>query len=398
MSPPDLLDGFRDRRLAEALERRIAERAGRLPRVPFTMMEVCGTHTVAIARFGLRRLLPPAVRLVSGPGCPVCVTDAGFIDAACELAGCGTILATFGDMLRVPGTRSSLAEARAAGADVRVCLSPLAALEWARAAPGREVVLVAVGFETTTAPLVRVVERAAAEGVRNVSLLTAFKTMPAALDALLRAPDVTVDGFICPPHVSAIIGAAAYRPLAAAYRRPMVVAGFEPLDILAGIDALLAQAERGAAEVENRYTRVVHEQGNPLAQALVRAHLEPEDAVWRGLGTIPGSGLRLRPAFAAWDARVRHQIEIRPGKSAAGCRCGDVLRGKIDPAQCSLFGRACTPSEPVGPCMVSAEGSCAAWYRYDRPAGAGAPPAGRHATEERKHGSRVASRRRKESS
>jgi hydrogenase expression/formation protein HypD len=373
MNRPDLLDGFRDRRLAAALQRRIAERASRLPRTPLTLMEVCGTHTVAIARFGLRRLLPPAVRLVSGPGCPVCVTDAGFIDAACELARRGMVLATFGDMLRVPGTAGSLAEARAAGGDVRVCLSPLAALEWARGEPGREVVLIAVGFETTTAPLAAVVARAAAEGVRNLSLLTACKTMPAALDALLRAPDVTVDGFLCPPHVSAIIGAAAYRPLAAAYRRPLVVAGFEPLDILDGIDAVLAQAGRGAGEVENRYTRVVHENGNPVAQALVRAHLEPEDAAWRGLGVLPGSGLRLRPAFAAWDARVRHGIEVRPGKPAAGCRCGDVLRGRLDPGECALFGRACTPASPVGPCMVSAEGSCAARYRYDRAPADGAP-------------------------
>ncbi len=356
-------DAFRERGAAQALRARLADDAARLDG-DFRAMEVCGSHTMAIARYGLRELLPPRLRLVSGPGCPVCVTDPGYLDAAIALGRQGAILATFGDLLHAPASAGDLAGARAEGVDVEVCTTPLAALELARRYPDREVVFLAIGFETTVAPVVSLVPRARAAGLRNLSLLTAFKTIPPALEALVAEPDVPLDGLLCPAHVSAVIGADAYRPFAERHGRPCVIAGFEPLDILLGLHGLLAQRLRGEARVENQYDRVVRPGGNPRALALMHTLLEPEDAHWRGLGTIPGSGLRLRAAYADTDAARRHGIEVRPGRPRPGCRCGDVLKGRIEPADCPLFGRGCSPDRPVGPCMVSAEGSCAAAFRF----------------------------------
>jgi hydrogenase expression/formation protein HypD len=328
------------------------------------IMEVCGSHTMAIGRFGLRDLLPPNVALVSGPGCPVCVTPPGYVDAAMALAHRGAVIATFGDMLNVPGSRSSLAACRAGGGEIEVCYSPRAALALSQARPDREVVFLAIGFETTVAPVASLVDLASAAGTRNLSLLTAFKLVPPALRAVLADPGVQVDAFLCPAHVSAIIGPRPYEPFAQEFGRPCVIAGFEPLDILYGLCGILAQLVQGRAAVENQYARVVRPDGNPKARALMERLLEPVDAPWRGIGTLPASGLALRPAYRDRDAAVRFGIEVGPGEEAPGCRCGDVIKGKHAPPACPLFGRRCTPSSPVGPCMVSAEGTCAAYYRY----------------------------------
>ena len=362
------LDGFRNPDAARQLRLEIAAVAARLgsrPR-PVNIMEVCGSHTMAIARYGLRDLLPPGIELISGPGCPVCVTDAGYLDAALELARRGLTIATFGDMLNVPGSGETLAAARAGGACVEVCYSPLAALELARRHPDRQVVFLAIGFETTIAPAISLVDSAIRERLDNLSLLVAFKLIPPALRALAADPEIHVDAFLCPAHVSAIIGANAYASFVRDFQVPCVVAGFEPLDILLGIKGILAQLAAGEARVENQYSRVVRAEGNRLAQALMEKYLEPAAAVWRGFGAIPDSGLALRAEFAHYNAEVRHGLTIVPGRPDRRCRCGDVLKGKIRPADCPLFGQACTPLRPVGPCMVSAEGSCAAHYKYCR--------------------------------
>ncbi len=362
------LDGFRDPDAGRALAGQIQERGATLAakggRV--RMMEVCGTHTMSIARYGIRDVLPENVELVSGPGCPVCVTDTGYIDAAISLAERGHIVATFGDLVRVPGSSGTLAEARGRGAHVEVCYSPEAALDLARAHPDREVVFLGIGFETTTAPVLSLVPLAAAAGLTNLSLLTAFKLVPPALDALLADPLVAVHAFICPAHVSAIIGSEAYRPYVE-QGVPAVVAGFEPLDILMAVSEIIDQHTRGVAELVNQYDRVVRPDGNARAQALFAKYLEPVDAAWRGIGVIPQSGLGLRSDYAAFDASLKLDAPISAGEPDKRCRCGDVLKGIITPQGCPLFGRGCTPLRPVGPCMVSSEGSCAAYFKYVAP-------------------------------
>ena len=363
------IDGFRNPDVAAQFVRRIAEQGcalagqGRTVRI----MEVCGSHTMAIGRYGIRQLLPENVELVSGPGCPVCVTDPGYLDAAIALAGRGAVIVTFGDMIRVPGSVSNLASCRAAGGDIRVCYSPSAAVGLAKSLPDREVVFLAVGFETTIAPVVSLVEEALREGVTNLSLLTAFKLVPPALRALLADPEIRIDAFLCPAHVSAIIGARAYEPFAAACRVPCVIAGFEPLDILFGVNGILAQVLKHEARVENQYARVVRPEGNVKAQARIAHYLEPVDAAWRGIGVIPASGLGLRPEYAAFDAERKFALPVQPGHQHAGCRCGDVIKGKLRPTSCGLFAKVCTPDNPVGPCMVSAEGTCAAYFKYELP-------------------------------
>lgn len=364
------LDGFRNPGAAAALRERIGRLASRLEESGrrACIMEVCGSHTMAIGRHGIRDLLPPSVDLVSGPGCPVCVTDAGYVDAAIELVRRGAEVCTFGDMLNVPGSDGNLAEARAVGGTVTVCYTPLEALARARADRSREVVFLAIGFETTIAPVVSLVEIALTEGLGNLSLLTAFKVVPPALEALAADPELRVDAFLCPPHVSAIIGSDAYVAFAERHRRPCVVAGFEPLDILMGVEELLTQLVNGEHQVVNQYSRVVTRQGNRCAQAVMAKYLQPVAADWRGLGRLDASGLALRPEYAAFDAERRFGLAVRRGREPAGCRCGDVIKGKLRPAECPLFGKACTPSRPIGPCMVSSEGSCAAWFKYSRTA------------------------------
>ena len=333
---------------------------------PMTIMEVCGTHTMAIARFGIRQLLPPQIRLISGPGCPVCVTPQSDIDAFIELASRPDVTAaTFGDMLRVPGSRSSLEAERAHGADVRIVYSPTDALETARRNPTRETVFFGVGFETTTPGVALTIAAAARERITNFSVYCAHKTIPAALEALLSGDAPAIDGFLLPGHVSTIIGSRAYEQVARDFGAACVVSGFEPTDILQSILMLVRQIKEGRAEVENQYRRVVTENGNSAAQQAVAAVFEPCDAAWRGIGLIPGSGLKIRQDYVAYDARIRFGIaeEVHSGEPE-GCLCGEILKGRSRPSDCPLFGSACTPAEPVGPCMVSSEGACAAWYRY----------------------------------
>jgi len=358
------LDEFRDPRRAQAFLQRIRERA----RHPLRLMEFCGTHTHAIFRHGIRQLLPETVTMLSGPGCPVCVTSAGDLDRAIGLAGLpGVTLATFGDMLRVPGSRGSLQAAKAAGADVRVVYSSLDALELARRQPERMVILLGVGFETTAPTVAAAVLQAAREGLANFRLLSLHKLTPPATTAILQAGEVALDGILAPGHVSAIIGAQAWEFVARDHGLPCTVTGFEPLDILAGIADLVEQHEAGRAEVHNAYGRGVRPAGNPVARGLLEEVFEPVPAEWRGLGTVPASGLALRERFRALDAApllAQHGLDRLEAREPASCRCGDVLRGALRPPECPLFGRVCTPERPVGPCMVSSEGTCAAYYRY----------------------------------
>jgi hydrogenase expression/formation protein HypD len=333
---------------------------------PVTIMEVCGTHTMAAARAGLHALLPQNVSLLAGPGCPVCVTPIRYIDRAVAIAlQPDTLVATFGDLVRVPGTSLSLEQARARGAAVEIVYSPSDALVLARQQPGRRVVFLGVGFETTAPAVAWTLRRARQEGLRNYSVLCAHKTMPQAMAALVRDGQVKIDGFLCPGHVSVITGAGIFSFLAEAYRLPCVVAGFEPADILEGLAMLLEQIRAGRPEVGIQYRRSVRLTGNVQALSLLQEVFAPADTEWRGLGLIPGSGLSIREDFAAWDADpVFASLPMPESREPDGCRCGDVLRGLCRPPDCPLFARACTPATPVGACMVSSEGACAAYHHY----------------------------------
>jgi hydrogenase expression/formation protein HypD len=348
------------------------ERIRALVAEPVSLMEVCGTHTVAISRFGLRSILPDGLRLLSGPGCPVCVTPLSEIDRAIAIARePGVILTTFGDMMRVPGSRSSLEEERSEGADVRILYSALEALDIAEADPGREVVFVGVGFETTSPTIAATVLDAERRGIGNFSVLPFFKRVPPALEMLARVPTRALHGFICPGHVSAIIGSAAYEPVAREHNLPCVVVGFEPLDILAGIVMLLEQVHEirtngGHARVQTEYCRAVTPEGNLAAQSTMSEALSICDAEWREIGVIEKSGHELSEHLRAFDARERIPVEIGEPVSRGGCICGEIMLGLKLPTDCPSFGRACTPRDPVGPCMVSTEGACAAFYKYDR--------------------------------
>jgi hydrogenase expression/formation protein HypD len=303
------------------------------------------------------------VRLISGPGCPVCVTPQEEIDRFIALGGIdGVRLGTFGDMVRVPGTQRSLEQARAEGAEVLVVYSPMDAVEAAAREPEREVVFFGIGFETTAPGVALAILEAQRRGLGNFSVLCAHKLIPPAMMALLQS-EVMIDGFLCPGHVSVIIGSEAYRPVAEK-GKPCVVAGFEAVDVLQGVEMLVRQIGEGRAEVEVGYRRAVRPEGNRKAQDMMVRVFEVVDAGWRGLGVIPGSGLALREEFSEFDAARRFEVEVPPTKEPAGCRCGDVLRGAIEPSECGLFGKECTPRRPVGACMVSSEGACQAWYRY----------------------------------
>lgn len=338
--------------------------AGRIGR-PLKLMEVCGTHTVAIFRHGIRGLIPEGITLLSGPGCPVCVTSIKDVDTAVALAKTpGVALVTFGDMMRVPGGRTSLYGARAEGADVRVVYSPLDALKIAREEKGRKVVFFATGFETTSPLVAATVMTALREGIENFFIYPAHKLVPPALRALLDAPEVKVDGFILPGHVSTIIGLRAYGFLASEYGAPSAVTGFSARDILEGILMLLEQIDSGRPEVRNQYEGVVREEGNPTAVAAIYEVFAPCDAYWRGIGPIPRSGLSLRAEHSALDIRNALPLEVPEHPEPRACSCGEVLRGLKLPTDCPLFGKTCTPESPVGACMVSTEGSCAAYYRY----------------------------------
>lgn len=352
---------FKDPKLARGL----IETIHRLAPEHATLMEVCGTHTVAIARNGIRDLMPEGLRLASGPGCPVCVTCNRDIDTVIALARIPNVtITTFGDMTRVPGSTSSLLAEQAAGRSVEIVYSPLDALAFAKAHPEREVVFVGVGFETTTPLVAMAIKRAKAMGLSNFTVFAAHKNMPGALELLVGDPTLELDALILPGHVSTIIGAEPYRFLAEKYGIPGVITGFEPVDVLQGITMLVRQLHEGRAEIEIAYARGVMPEGNPVALAAIDEVFETCTATWRGLGDIPGSGYRIRDEFANFDAVRRFEPDVEPTRDPKGCRCGDVLRARIAPNECPLFRTVCTPENPVGPCMVSSEGSCAAYYRY----------------------------------
>jgi hydrogenase expression/formation protein HypD len=328
------------------------------------LMEVCGGHTAAIYRFALHDLLPPTVQLLSGPGCPVCVTSNDFVDRAIALSFLpDTTIATFGDLIRVPGSTRSLANARAQGADVRVFYSSADALNWTETHPERRVVFLGIGFETTACTLAATIAEAIRNKVENFFLLSALKTMPEALRALFTSPDVQVNGLILPGHVTTVAGMDAFEFIAREFSIPCVVSGFEPVDLMETILMLCRQILEHRSSVENQYHRVVRKQGNPRAQELILEMLEPCDMPWRGFGVIPRSGLRLRSIHSQWDAE-NIQVEVEPPREDSACQCGDVLRGRIRPNECPLFGKVCTPDTPHGACMVSAEGACAAVYHF----------------------------------
>ncbi len=354
------IDEFRNPEVAKHLLVEIKA----ISKTPIRLMEVCGTHTMSIGRYGLRTLLPSHIKLISGPGCPVCVTSAKDIDKMIKLASYDVIVTTFGDLMRVPGSRSSLQKERANGADVRVVYSPFDALEIAKKNPNKPVVFLGVGFETTAPGIAATVMAAKEQGIKNFFIFSAHKVTPPVMEALISSPDLKIDGFICPGHVSVIVGLKPYERLVEKYHVPCVVTGFEPVDILQGILMLVKQIEKHSPKAEIQYTRAVKPEGNPKAMELMFKVFEPVDATWRGIGVIPKSGLALKEEYAAHDASKVFDIEVGEAKEPPGCRCGDILKGLITPPECPLFGKICTPAHPVGPCMVSAEGSCAAYYKY----------------------------------
>ncbi len=367
------VDEFRDGELARGIAAAIAREAS--PARRYAFMEFCGGHTHAISRYGLADLLPSQVRMIHGPGCPVCVLPIGRIDQAIRLAlDDGVTLCTYADTLRVPASAGlTMLRARARGADIRMVYSAAEALDLARREPGRQVVFFAIGFETTTPPTALLVRQAATLGLSNFSVLCCHVLTPPAIAAILDAPEarapggVALDGFIGPAHVSTVIGSRPYARFAAAYKKPVVIAGFEPLDVMQSILMLVRQVNDGRAEVENEFTRAVTDEGNLKAQALMtdvfalREHFE-----WRGLGVLPRSALRIHERYAAFDAEVRFGLAYTPVADHKACECGPILRGVMAPLDCKLFGTVCTPETPMGACMVSSEGACAAHYTYGR--------------------------------
>ena len=334
---------------------------------PVKLMEVCGTHTMAIAKAGIKSLLPPQVELLSGPGCPVCVTPAEVIDQILELSmEPGIIITSYGDMLRVPGSRpgDSLLRRRALGARVEIVYSPMDDIEIAKANPAREVVFLGVGFETTAPGTAAAVLTAQERGVKNFTVWSMLKLVEPALRALMGMEGFDVQGFLCPGHVGTIIGERGFGFLPEAYHMPAVISGFEPEDILLSVYLLLKQIREGRPRVQNEYTRAVSKNGNELAQKILREAFEPRADLWRGLGRIEQSGLGLREELRDHDAQARFGLETLPAPKPTACRCGQVITGRLGPTGCPLFGTRCTPEDPVGPCMVSSEGACAAAYKY----------------------------------
>ena len=327
-------------------------------------MEVCGTHTVSIFRSGIRQILPDNVELVSGPGCPVCVTCDDYIDKAIAYSQQNFIIATFGDMLKVPGSQSSLANAQAEGAEIKIVYSPLDCIKLAQENPHKQIIFLAVGFETTAPTAAATVLAAKAQGIKNLFMLSAQKLVPPALKFLLNDSAVKVDGFLLPGHVAVVIGADAFNFLATDFKIPSAIGGFEADEILSALASLLEQIDSNRAEVSNNYRSVVKAKGNVAAQRILAQVYEVSDVEWRGMGKIPASGLKMRDEFAAFDIERVAPIEIEHANKKTACRCGEVLRGVVNPTDCPLFGKICTPLHAVGACMVSVEGVCAAWFKY----------------------------------
>ncbi|HTL15629.1 MAG TPA: hydrogenase formation protein HypD [Patescibacteria group bacterium] len=357
------LDEYRDSKTALQYARQIAGITTR----PWTLMEICGGQTHAIVKFGLDALLPPQIELIHGPGCPVCVTPLETIDRALQLAiRPGLIFCSFGDMLRVPGSRDDLLSLKARGADVRTVYSPLDALALAERHPDKEVVFFGVGFETTAPATAMSIYQAAQRELKNFSVLVSHVLVPPAVEQILGSPDCRVQGFLAAGHVCTIMGWDEYLPIAQRYKVPIVVTGFEPLDILQGVLMCVEQLEQGKAVVQNQYTRCVRKEGNPVAQRLIREVFEVVPRKWRGLGEIPQSGLGLTPAYAAFDAERKFGLGGIRIEEPSECQSGRVLQGKIKPMECAAFGSRCTPEHPLGATMVSSEGACAAYYKYRR--------------------------------
>lgn len=329
----------------------------------YTFMEVCGTHTMSIFRFALKNVLPESIKLISGPGCPVCVTPNEFLDKAIAISRLkNIIITTFGDMMRVPGSYSSLEAERAKDSDIRIVYSSLDALELARKYPDKEIVFLGVGFETTAPTVGQSILMARKEGIKNYSVLSANKTMPEALEMLAKDKDMNVDGFMLPGHVSAVIGARPYKFLARAYRKRCVITGFEPVDILEGILMLVKQ---DIPKVDVQYARVISASGNILAKHSIERVFNKTDAVWRGIGLVEDSGLCIKKEFSEYDAERKFRPRINKARENKLCICGEVLKGKKTPPECKLFGKVCNQDNPVGACMVSSEGACAAYYKYN---------------------------------
>jgi hydrogenase expression/formation protein HypD len=355
-----LIDEFRNKEIAQGLIQRIRDASIR----PAQLMEVCGTHTVSFFRHGIREMLPKHIRLLSGPGCPVCVTPNEDIDFAIALSRQkDTVVATFGDMMRVPGSRSTFQREKAEGSDIRIIFSPLEALKIARENPYNRVIFFAIGFETTSPGIAVALMQTRRENIGNLYFLNSQKQIPPAIRVLLQSQKLGIDGFILPGHVSTIIGKDPYQFISEEFKRPAVITGFEPLDILQGILMLIAQIEEKRAAVEIQYRRVVHERGNPIALSKIADAFETDAAHWRGLGWIPESGYRFRAPFESLNAR-NLDVEVDPSSEHPECLCGEILRGIKTPLECRLFGKVCHPENPIGPCMVSMEGTCSTYFKY----------------------------------
>jgi hydrogenase expression/formation protein HypD len=355
------VEEFRD----PLISQRLVDQIKKISRKEIRLMEVCGTHTMAIFRSGIRSILPKTIQLISGPGCPVCVTAQKEIDAFLSLAlRDEVIVTTFGDLMRVPGTRSSLQKERARGRDIRMVYSTFDALDVAQKNPGKIVVFLGVGFETTIPTIAASILSAKQMNIDNYAVFCAHKRVPPALDALMQMKSVNIDGFLLPGHVSVIIGMNAYQTIVAKYHIPAVIAGFEPTDILQAVYMLVEQVETGKVRLANAYQRAVSDEGNTKAQKMMEDVFEMIDTSWRGIGIIPKSGLKIRNEYAAFDAEKVFEITVRETEAPKGCVCGEILTGLKTPPDCSLFRKICTPMDPVGPCMVSSEGVCAAYYRY----------------------------------
>jgi len=358
------IDEFRNAAVARDLAAEIHALMDRIDR-PVCLMEVCGTHTMSIYRHGIKSIIPSSIKLLSGPGCPVCVTPNRYLDQAIAFSRIDdVVITTFGDMLNVPGSSTTLARERAAGRDIRTVYSPLDALTLARKNPDKKVIFLAVGFETTSPTIAGTLLEAQEGNSTNFFVSCAHKLIPPAMQLLVADPDLRIDGFICPAHVSAIIGSDAYNFLARDHGIPCVITGFEPLDILQGIFMLLQQIVTCSPRVETQYSRVVKPGGNPTALRLLYEVFETSNASWRGLGIVPESGLSLAKVYARFDACAVFQVSCEPEKEHPGCLCGEVIKGKAEPGTCRLFRSVCTPVSPVGPCMVSQEGTCATHYKY----------------------------------
>ncbi len=348
----------------QELKTLIADHCQKLAR-PINIMEVCGTHTVSIFRNGIRSILPKNLRLISGPGCPVCVTPQSYIDTMINLAkNNDCIIATYGDMIRVPGESISLEKLNQS--NIKIVLSSFEAVELAKNNPDKTIVFIAIGFETTTPATAAAVEIAIKESINNFTILCGHKLVLPAMRALLSGTNNNIDGFLCPGHVSVITGYKFFEPIANEFKKPCVVAGFEPLQILQGIERICRQLTDNVSFVESMYPSVVTENGNLKAQRLTDKYFSAADGFWRGIGNIPDSTMKLKEAYSNFDVLSRYSTKIAAKEKPTGCQCGQVLCGLIDPPQCKLFGEKCRPQNPVGPCMVSSEGSCAAWYKYNR--------------------------------